>query len=743
MTIFPKRILLLLACLLAAAGAWAQDPPARVGRLAHIENDVQFAVDRNQRGEPASINWPISSGAVLETGQRGRAEAWIGSTAYRLNERSRVEFATIDDRRVDLRVDGGSLAVSVLDRDQAGDIAIATPDGVVRFATTGRYRIDVYADSTELSVLAGQASLDDHGRIQQVGPGQEAVLYSDGRHSLGSNRDQDPFDLWVAERENATLAGPARRHVSPRMTGYSDLDAYGEWSSAPDYGTVWYPRGVADDWAPYRYGRWAWVDPWGWTWVDDSPWGFAPFHYGRWALVYGRWCWVPGAYVATPVYAPALVAWVGSGGWSLSFGFGSGPAIGWFPLGPREVFVPSYRYSATYIRQINVTHVRDVSYIDRAVREGDKRQFAYRTQPQAVTVVPAQKLREGRPITRSDVRLAKPAELERAPRLQQAPNHAAFASPGERQRERGERAGAPRSSLFGGDAQRPGGERSRGDFRQSQPERREAISGEGRRGPERRQADEPERGRGGDARQAQPERKDAAPAERGQRNFERRAPDEDKAKPEGGRGGDFRQSQPERKEAAPAERGQRSFERRAPDEDKARPEGGRGGDFRQSQPERKEAAPAERSPRGSERRPSDDGGAAPERGRDFRQSLPERREAPAAEERRNSERPQPEAAPRREEQREIFRSERPQQRETPREAPREIEAPRQREMPRAAPEMPRAEPPRPAPQPIMREAPRSEPPRSEPPRMQAPQQPQGGGGGGRERREERREERGR
>jgi hypothetical protein len=24
------------------------------------------------------------------------------------------------------------------------------------------------------------------------------------------------------------------------------------------------------------------MSPWGWTWVDNAPWGFAPFHYGRW-----------------------------------------------------------------------------------------------------------------------------------------------------------------------------------------------------------------------------------------------------------------------------------------------------------------------------------------------------------------------------------------------------------------------------------------------------------------------------
>ena len=45
----------------------------------------------------------------------------------------------------------------------------------------------------------------------------------------------------------------------------------GRWGADPTYGNVWFPTRVAADWAPYRDGHWAWVDPWGWTWVDDAP----------------------------------------------------------------------------------------------------------------------------------------------------------------------------------------------------------------------------------------------------------------------------------------------------------------------------------------------------------------------------------------------------------------------------------------------------------------------------------------
>jgi hypothetical protein len=113
---------------------------------------------------------------------------------------------------------------------------------------------------------------------------------------------------------------------------------------------------VAPDWAPYRYGRWVWSRPWGWTWVDDAPWGFAPFHYGRWVHYRQRWCWVPGRYEARPVYAPALVAWVGGGSVSVGISIGSRsdyPRYGWFPLAPREVYRPGYAHSPSYARRIN------------------------------------------------------------------------------------------------------------------------------------------------------------------------------------------------------------------------------------------------------------------------------------------------------------------------------------------------------------------------------------------------------
>ena len=393
----------LIASLLPALAAG--DPPGRVGRLAQIQGDVIFRSDRQDPGSPASINWPISSGAIIDTERRSRAEVWVGSTAYRLDSNSRAEFVTVNDQIVDLLLASGTLAVTIRDRDQADDLQINTPGGRVRFPGPGRFRIEVRHDQTSVAAQAGSAEILTGERSVSLRPGEIATFGTRGLLGIDAAPYGDDFDAWVSAQDARERSNAARRYISPQMTGYQDLDTYGDWSSVPEYGTVWYPRSVAADWAPYRDGRWAWVEPWGWTWVDAAPWGFAPFHYGRWVQVGGRWGWAPGTYAARPVYAPALVGWAGDPGRSVRFGYAAGPAVGWFPLAPREVYVPGYRTSPTYVRQINVTHVQDHAHIDRALHPDYRPRYTYQGQPQAITKAPNNNLQGGGPV---DYRNARP-----------------------------------------------------------------------------------------------------------------------------------------------------------------------------------------------------------------------------------------------------------------------------------------------------------------------------------------------
>ena len=166
------------------------------------------------------------------------------------------------------------------------------------------------------------------------------------------------FDNWVQDRErreaNAQRQRIASAQIPAAVTGYQDLYQYGDWRSTPDYGAIWYPSDVPVGWAPYRFGHWAWVSPWGWTWIDDAPWGFAPFHYGRWIVIGGRWAWVPEDIPPQPVYAPALVTFIGGNGWGIDLVAGAAlAAIGWIALAPHELYHPYYRTSETYGRSIN------------------------------------------------------------------------------------------------------------------------------------------------------------------------------------------------------------------------------------------------------------------------------------------------------------------------------------------------------------------------------------------------------
>ncbi|HWC64937.1 MAG TPA: DUF6600 domain-containing protein, partial [Thermoanaerobaculia bacterium] len=152
------------------------------------------------------------------------------------------------------------------------------------------------------------------------------------------------------------------------VVGAEDLDEYGQWSDIPQYGHVWSPTRVEVGWQPYRAGRWGWQDPWGWTWIADEPWGWAPYHYGRWINHSSRWFWVPVAPgLAFATYSPALVAFVGGGpGWSASFSIGGGGYMGWFPLAPRDPFVPWWgSHERDYGRAGGYGNVTNVTYVNR------------------------------------------------------------------------------------------------------------------------------------------------------------------------------------------------------------------------------------------------------------------------------------------------------------------------------------------------------------------------------------------
>ncbi len=379
------------------------DPPARVARLSELYGQVWIYSPDSGEWVGAVRNQPLTSGDRIATESGARAELQIGSTSLRIDSISELELVEIGDERAALALQEGSVIARVRDPNGAGELELSTEEGRFVVRRAGSYRVDRQGSKTDLTVYAGQARYEGPNNSGlAVNAGQRAQFWIDSggvaQYSMLRPVD-DEFTAWSSERDRRVVGSIAERYVSPEMTGAGELDAYGRWEQTPDYGSVWIPTAVVVDWAPYSHGRWAWVRPWGWTWIDDAPWGFAPFHYGRWVYLRNRWCWTPGARVVRPVYAPALVAWVGGPRGNVSVTIGGGPAVGWFPLAPREVYVPSYRVSPRYVRNVNITHVTNVTVINNAFSNPQEpRDFQNRRAPRAITVVPAGVMTERRPV---------------------------------------------------------------------------------------------------------------------------------------------------------------------------------------------------------------------------------------------------------------------------------------------------------------------------------------------------------
>ena len=412
-------LVLLSSCALSAlASAALADPPGRVGRISSVEGEVSFLPPGEDFWTDATRNYPVAEGESFWTGDAGRAELQIGVMEIRLDSETELDVLALNYGRTRLSLPQGSLDLRLW-RVPRGGVSIATPAGDVRIDHPGVYRLDVGSGQddggyppVELTVFEGQAAAPGPDGFVDVTEGAAALIYAGYNPDFEDAQDAS-IDDWARARE-ARERWDSQAAFSPSLTGYEDLEGQGDFVDSADYGTVWYPRSVPDDWAPYRYGHWASVYPWGWTWIDDQPWGFAPFHYGRWVQINQRWAWVPGQPAAEPVYAPALVAFIGGPGWSVGFGTGgSGGAVGWIPLAPDEVYRPPYQVSPSYFRQVNVTNVRQTT-IENITVNTVVNITQYRNAP-AATVVRSDSFARGASVQRAVVPVSQATLLQARP----------------------------------------------------------------------------------------------------------------------------------------------------------------------------------------------------------------------------------------------------------------------------------------------------------------------------------------
>jgi hypothetical protein len=401
-------LFLLTGLLTQLALADPGDPPARVARLSLVQGKVSFQPSGESQWAEATVNHPITTGDRVFVDQASRAELEVGSLTVRLAQGTDLTLANLNDQLMQLGVGQGTIRVTIYDLPPNNTVEIDTPNGALILQRPGAYRVDTAPDgnSTQVIVNTGLLQVTGGGADQAVESGHAVQLTgADQVHvaPVAMPAALDDFDQWCQARDARVQNSPSARYVPRDEPGVADLDPNGVWSEVPNVGPVWYPSAVPPGWVPYSNGQWVFIEPWGWTWVGAEPWGYAPYHYGRWAHIGVRWGWVPGPIVLHPVYAPALVAFVGGPGFAVGVGAGGFGLTAWFPLGPREPFLPWYHYGPGYFRGVNVTVVNITNLNN----------YRYMNRTAGVTAVRGEDFRAGAAVAGRIVRVS-PEQLARA-----------------------------------------------------------------------------------------------------------------------------------------------------------------------------------------------------------------------------------------------------------------------------------------------------------------------------------------
>ncbi|HSK63832.1 MAG TPA: DUF6600 domain-containing protein [Pyrinomonadaceae bacterium] len=378
--VWPHLTIVAIVCAVAAGvgvALWMRNERTasaeaipNAARIQRVEGDVALnnglaAGDNSQATEwyAASANQPFSVGDRIYTRDNSRASlAFTSRNFARLNPNTSLDVLSLTDDRTQLALRDGSAVFDVGYLDDGDLFEVATPYGAVDFQEPGLYNVGIDNGQVLISVLSGLAQVVGLGGSGQISKGEMLTLlgqtaadvvlsqidgddagylvddyygyqypnYYDGRYRDYNAYLSDPYYFDPYRRYSSY------QYVNSYIPGLSDLDYYGDWHNIDNHGYAWAPR-VDAGWMPYQSGYWLTDYPYGPTWVSTEPWGYAPYHYGRWAFVGDRWYWVPDNVSTTPVYSPALVAFVP---------FGSND-IGWVPLGPGDVYVPHY-YNASW-----------------------------------------------------------------------------------------------------------------------------------------------------------------------------------------------------------------------------------------------------------------------------------------------------------------------------------------------------------------------------------------------------------
>ncbi len=181
MTLRTLKSATLLALAVYSTLALADDPPARVGRVALTQGQVSIS-SAGETANAALVNWPVTSNQTISTAPGARTELRIGSTAIRLDGDSALEVMQLDDDRLSLRLHYGSASIRVVSDEVAGGFELTTPQARVLLQQPGRLRVDAERerDTSSIRVFDGVAVVEGGGERLTVRSGRSAEVLGQG-----------------------------------------------------------------------------------------------------------------------------------------------------------------------------------------------------------------------------------------------------------------------------------------------------------------------------------------------------------------------------------------------------------------------------------------------------------------------------------------------------------------------------------------------------------------------------------
>jgi hypothetical protein len=302
----------------APADAEAVDEAQEVTppRVSYLHGEVSFWRPGAQEWAQATVNMPLAPGDVLYAGPAGNVEIQIGARAFvRAAYGAQIGLDNHEPDFIQLRVTSGYAAIDLRELAPGHTVELATPGAAFTVERTGYYHVEIQPDATVFRTHRGGTATFtvSGGSATPLATGQQVAII--GSESPRIETTTAPalteWDRWNYQRSDYLAQPASARYLSPGVYGGEALDQHGSWRTVETYGTVWVPAGVAVGWSPYTTGRWIWDPRFGWTWLDDAPWGWTPYHHGRWVFVGSYWAWAPGPIIVRPVYAPALVVFLG------------------------------------------------------------------------------------------------------------------------------------------------------------------------------------------------------------------------------------------------------------------------------------------------------------------------------------------------------------------------------------------------------------------------------------------------